>query len=119
MPPKVARLHKVSIQSCTQNRPSPKVQSRRLGTFCKTKIAIFVKARDEVRKNGACSRISTPKVRVDGLLREQIFRSRSDFREVNPVVQLVQNGGSVDSFRSTGFASIFFPSRFWTSVMFS
>ena len=24
----VARLHKVSIQSCTQNRPSPKVQSR-------------------------------------------------------------------------------------------
>ena len=24
---KVARLHKVSIQSCTQNRPSPKVQS--------------------------------------------------------------------------------------------
>ena len=24
----VARLHKVSIQSCTQNRPSPKVQLR-------------------------------------------------------------------------------------------
>ena len=24
----VARLHKVSIQSCTQNWPSPKVQSR-------------------------------------------------------------------------------------------
>ena len=23
-----ARFHKVSIQSCTQNRPSPKVQSR-------------------------------------------------------------------------------------------
>ena len=28
------------------------------------------------------------------------------------MVQLVQNGGSVGSFRSTGFASIFFPSRF-------
>ena len=26
--PEFARLHKVSIQSCTQNRPSPKVQSR-------------------------------------------------------------------------------------------
>ena len=24
---KVGRLHRVSIQSCTQNRPSPKVQS--------------------------------------------------------------------------------------------
>ena len=26
-PPEGARLHRVSIQSCTQNRPSPKVQS--------------------------------------------------------------------------------------------
>ena len=42
----------------------------------------------------------------------KFFVSRSDFREVNPVVQLVQNGGSVGSFRSTGFANIFFPSRF-------
>ena len=40
------------------------------------------------------------------------FVSRSDFREVNPVVQPVKNGDSVGSFRSTGFASIFFPSRF-------
>ena len=38
----------------------------------------------------------------------KFFVSRSDFREVNPVVQLVQNGGSVGSFRSTGFSSIFF-----------
>ena len=37
----------------------------------------------------------------------KFFVSRSDFREVNPVVQLVQNGGSVCSFRSTGFPSIF------------
>ena len=59
------------------------------------------------------------KIRVDSLLREQIFRLRSDIREVNSVVQLVQKGGSVGSFRSTGFASIFFPSRFglrWCSV---
>ena len=63
-------------------------------------------------KNGACSRISTRKFVWTAFFANKFFVSRSDFREVNPVVQLVQNGGSVGSFRSTGFASIFFPSRF-------
>ena len=58
-------------------------------------------------KNGACSRISTRKFVWTAFFANKFFVSRSDFREVNPVVQLVQNGGSVDSFRSTGFASIF------------
>ena len=49
----------------------------------------------------------------------KIFVSRSDFREVNPVVQLVQSGGSVGSFHSTGFASILFCIKIWTWVMFS
>ena len=59
-------------------------------------------------KIGACSRISTRKFVWTAFFANKIFVSRSDFREVNPVVQLVQNGGSVGSFRSTGFASIFF-----------
>ena len=40
------------------------------------------------------------------------FSFEIGLHEVNPVVQLVQNGGSVGSFRSTGFASIFFSSTF-------
>ena len=70
-------------------------------------------------KNGACSRISTRKFVWTAFFANKFFVSRSDFREVNPVVQLVQNGGSVGSFLSTGFASLFFPSRFglrWCSV---
>ena len=36
------------------------------------------------------------------------------------MVQLVQSGGSVGSFLSTGFVSIFFfDIEIWTSVMFS
>ena len=62
-------------------------------------------------KNGACSRISTRKFVWTAFFANKFFVSRSDFREVNPVVQLVQNGGSVGSFRSTGFASIFFYHR--------
>ena len=62
-------------------------------------------------KNGACSRISTRKFVWTAFFANKIFVSRSDFREVNPVVQLVQNGGLVGSFRSTGFASIFFYHR--------
>ena len=49
----------------------------------------------------------------------KIFVSRSDFREVNPVVLLVQSGGSVGSFHSTGFASIcFFASRIYRDLDF-
>ena len=70
-------------------------------------------------KNGACSRISTRKFVWTAFFANKFFVSRSDFREVNPVVQLVQNGDSVGSFRSTGFASIFFAIDIWTSVMFS
>ena len=62
-------------------------------------------------KNGACSRISTRKFVWTAFFANKFFVSRSDFREVNPVVQLVQNGGSVGSFRSCGFASIFFSYR--------
>ena len=62
-------------------------------------------------KNGACSRISTRKFVWTAFFASKIFVSRSDFREVNPVVQLVQSGGSVRSFHSTGFASIFFLHR--------
>ena len=90
-----------------------------LGTFCETKIAIFVKARGRVAKKWCMFANIHTKVRVDGLLREQVFRFEiADFREVNPVVQLVQNGGSDGSFRSTGFASIF-SIEIRTSVMFS
>ena len=70
-------------------------------------------------KNGACSRLSTRKFVWTASFANKFFVSRSDFREGNPVVQLVQNGGLVGSFRSTGFASIFFPLRFglrWCSV---
>ena len=74
-------------------------------------------------KNGACSRISTRKFVWTAFFANKIFVSRSYFREVNPVVQLVQSGGSVGSSHSTGFASIFFLHRdsidIWTSVMFS
>ena len=59
-------------------------------------------------KNGACSRISTRKFVWTAFFANKFFVSRSDFREVNPVVQLVQNGGSVGSFLSTGFVSLFF-----------
>ena len=62
-------------------------------------------------KNGACSRISTRKFVWTAFDANKFFVSRSEFREVNRVVQLVQNGGSVGSFRSTGFASIFFSHR--------
>ena len=44
----------------------------------------------------------------------KFFVSRSDFREVNPVVRLVQSSGSVGSLRSNGFASIFFRIEFGT-----
>ena len=95
----------------------------RIGTFCKTKIAIFAKGPGtRCEKNGACSRISTRKFVWTAFFANKFFVSRSDFREENPVVQLVQNGGSVGSFRSTGFASIFFfffTIEIWTSVMFS
>ena len=52
--------------------------------------------------------MSTRKFVWTAFFANKFFVSRSDFREVNPVVQLVQNGGSVGSFRSNRFASIFF-----------
>ena len=67
-------------------------------------------------KNGACSRISTRKFVWTAFFANKIFVSRLDFCEVNPVVQLVQSGGSVGSFRSSGFASIFFASRFYRDL---
>ena len=59
-------------------------------------------------KNGACSRISTRKFVWTAFFANKFFVSRSDFREVNPVVRLVQSSGSVGSLRSNGFASSFF-----------
>ena len=69
-------------------------------------------------KNGACSRISTRKFVWTAFFANNFFVSRSDFREVNPVVRLVQSSGSVGSLRSNGFVGIFF-FRFrlrWCSV---
>ena len=86
------------------------------GTFCKTKIAIFERPGDEVRKNGACSRISIRKFMWMAFFTNKSFVSRSDFREVNPVVRLVQKSGSVGSLRSNGFEA-FFRIEIWTSVI--
>ena len=85
-----------------------------VGTFCKTKIAIFVWApgRGAKKKNGACLRISTWKFVWMAFFANKFFVSRSDFLEVNPVVRLVQSSSSVGTLRSNGFASIFFESRF-------
>ena len=72
-------------------------------------------------KNGACSRISTRKFVWTAFFANKFFVSRSNFREVNPVVQLVQSSGSVAWF--TPFKWIckqfFFRIEMWTSVMFS
>ena len=45
----------------------------RVGTFCKTKIAIFVKARGRGAKKWRMFANIHTKVRVDSLLREQNF----------------------------------------------
>ena len=91
-----------------------------IGTFCKTKIAIFVKARGRGAKKWRMFANIHTKVRVDGRLREQIFRF-----EIG--LSWGESSGSAGSERWFGWffpfnwicQHFFFTIEIWTSVMFS
>ena len=92
---------------------------KKIGTFCKTKIAIFVKARGRGAKKWRMFGNIHTKVRVDSLLREQIFRF-----EIG--LSWGESSGSAGSERWFGWfipfnwiCQHFFPIEIWTSVMFS